>query len=61
VRHVWLHEGKVVEGITLRLGSSNWRTQSAKTLYSEGSWAVEARDADGTVLARDEFVSTPRR
>ena len=61
VRHVWLHEGKVVEGITLTLGSSNWRTQSAKTLYSTGRWAVEARDADGAVLARTEFTSRPAR
>jgi hypothetical protein len=58
IRHVWLHEGRVIDATTLRIGGSNWRTQSAKTLYSEGSWAVEARDEAGRVLARSEIVAT---
>jgi hypothetical protein len=58
IRHVWLHEGNVVEGIRLRVGSARWRTQSSKTLYSTGRWAVEARDEAGSVLARSEFTAT---
>ncbi len=56
IDHVWLHEGAEAARITLSIGGSRWRTQSAKTLRSAGAWAVEARDAAGRVLARSEFV-----
>jgi len=58
VRHVWLHEGRTAGSVDLPVGSSSWRTQSRWTLTggSAGRWAVEARDAEGRVLARDEFV-----
>lgn len=56
IRHVWIREGRVVESIGLELGGSHWRTQSRKILWGRGSWAVEARDASGTVLARSEFA-----
>jgi len=59
VRHVWIHDGRVVERITLQIGSPNWRTQSAKKIYREGRWAVEARDPSGNVLARSEFDCVP--
>jgi hypothetical protein len=55
IHHVWLHEGVEAARITLSIGGSRWRTQSAKTLRSAGAWAVEARDAAGRVLARTEF------
>jgi transcriptional regulator with XRE-family HTH domain len=55
IRHVWLHEGSAVQSIRLDLGGPHWRTFSQKTLWGEGSWAVEARDADGNVLARSTF------
>jgi len=62
IRHAWLHEGREVSGVTLALGGSSWRTQSAKTLNpgSVGNWAVEARDDSGRVLARREFLCVPR-
>jgi cytoskeleton protein RodZ len=58
IRHVWIHEGNEAATVELKLGGAHWRTQSAKTLRpgSVGSWAVEARDAAGHVLARREFV-----
>jgi transcriptional regulator with XRE-family HTH domain len=56
VRHVWLYEGKVEQSITLRLGARDYRTHSNKTLGHAGAWAVEARDAQGAVLARVEFT-----
>lgn len=56
IRHVWLHEGSVVETIKLRIGASHWRTHSFKTPYAEGDWAVEVRDAAGNVLARAAFT-----
>ena len=58
IDHVWLREGVEAVRISLRVGGSRWRTQSAKMLRagSAGDWAVEARDATGHVLARREFV-----
>jgi hypothetical protein len=59
VRHVWLHEGRAVQTIELELGGPHWRTFSRKTLRDIGSWAVEARDAEGRVLARAGFTCAP--
>lgn len=58
IDHVWLHKGEEAARIPLKLGGARWRTHSAKTLHpgTAGDWAVEARDADGRVLARREFV-----
>jgi transcriptional regulator with XRE-family HTH domain len=56
IRHVWIHEKGVVQTIDLELGGSHWRTHSSKTLWGRGTWAVEARDAAGRVLARAEFT-----
>ena len=62
IRHVWLQGGR--ERLTVELGvdGSPWRTYSTKTLHpgSVGSWAVEARDRDGQVLARQAFECDPR-
>jgi cytoskeletal protein RodZ len=57
IQHVWLHDGKPVGTIELRLGGNHWRTQSKWTMRpgSAGSWSVEARAADGRVLATAEF------
>jgi cytoskeletal protein RodZ len=55
IRHVWLHEGRVVQTIELELGGSHWRTYSRKTLWYTGHWSVEVQDAAGRVLARSEF------
>ena len=61
VRHVWLYEGRIEQTITLRVGGPDWRTHSNKTLGSAGSWAVEARDEAGGVLARAAFTCGPAR
>jgi hypothetical protein len=47
--------------VELRIGGAHWRTQSRRTLRpgSAGQWAVEARDATGTVLARTDFTCDP--
>lgn len=57
IDHVWLEGGREATRISLRIGGSPWRTYSAKVLRagSSGDWAVEARDAEGRVLARREF------
>jgi len=61
VHHVWLKDGEEMLQVGLSIGGSHWRTYSHKTLHpgSAGSWTVEVRDADGQVLARDEFTCTP--
>jgi hypothetical protein len=61
ITHVWMREGREVHSIALELGGSHWRTWSSKTLHpgSVGAWAVEARDAEGSVLAREEFRCVP--
>ena len=59
IRHVWLHQGRVQQTITLKLGGADWRTHSRKTLYLTGAWAVEARDEQGSVLARVELLCEP--
>jgi hypothetical protein len=59
IRHVWLRDGQAVQTVDLELGGSHWRTHSRKTLWGTGQWAVEARDREGRILARSEFVCVP--
>ena len=61
IRHVWIHEGRAKGTIELNVGGSHWRTQSRWSMRpgTAGAWAVEARDADGRVLARAEFTCRP--
>jgi hypothetical protein len=60
IDHVWMRDGEEVVVIGLAVGGSRWRTWSRKTLHpgSAGAWAVEARDRDGNVLARETFACT---
>ncbi len=62
VRHVWIRDGRVARSAELSIGGSRWRTYSRMflPLGAVGSWTVEARDASGTVLARAEFLVSPR-
>ena len=57
IRHVWKWRGRRMQTIALRVGSSQWRTFSTKTLNSAGVWTVEAHDTSGAVLASAEFVA----
>ena len=58
IAHVWLRDGEEMLTVGLAIGGPHWRTWSNKTLHpgSAGAWAVEARDPEGRVLARDEFT-----
>jgi len=58
IHHVWLHEGRGIARIPLHIGGSPWRTFSRRPLPqgSAGRWTAEARDVDGRLLARQEFV-----
>lgn len=55
IDHVWFRDGALVGATSLPVGSEDWRTQSRRRLDPPGAWAVEARDAEGHVLARHEF------
>jgi transcriptional regulator with XRE-family HTH domain len=61
IRHVWFHEDRAVMRADLEIGGPHWRTYSQLLLpgASTGRWAVEARTAEGRLLARDEFVCVP--
>jgi cytoskeletal protein RodZ len=61
IRHVWIHEGREVVRVPLRIGAARWRTHSFKSLHpgSAGGWVVEARDEAGRVLARASFRCSP--
>jgi transcriptional regulator with XRE-family HTH domain len=58
IHHYWLHEGRPVMRTDLPIRATHWRTFSRYTLPdgSSGSWVVEARDGEGRVLARAEFL-----
>jgi len=60
IRHVWIYEGRAQQSIRLRVGADDWRTHSNKTLLKPGAWTVEARDADGRVLASAALTCAPR-
>jgi hypothetical protein len=55
-RHVWSHDGSVIGTTTLAIGGPHWRTYSRRTLNGSGTWAVEAQDENGHVLARETFA-----
>jgi cytoskeletal protein RodZ len=57
INHVWLHDGREMLSVPLRLGGPRWRTQSYKNLHPglTGQWTVEARDGAGNVLASRTF------
>ena len=55
IDHVWFRDGTLVGAASLAVGSPDWRTQSRRLLDPSGVWVVEARDAEGHVLARHEF------
>jgi hypothetical protein len=58
IRHVWLHGGRAVAVAELNVNAANWRTQSRRPLPagSTGDWTVEARDAEGHVIASVGFT-----
>ncbi len=59
IDHVWFRDGTLVGAASLMVGSPDWRTQSRRLLDPSGVWVVEARDAEGHVLARHEFQAAP--
>lgn len=57
LNYVWLHEGKEIARVRVRVGSNRWRSYSSKNLNQAmtGSWRVELRDGEDRLLAAAEF------
>lgn len=58
ITHVWLHEGKEVAKVELKLGGSPWRTWSSKTIPASwtGNWEVKVLGPDGAELKTATFT-----
>jgi hypothetical protein len=56
--HNWYFGEKLLTGISLHIGSDNWRTYSAKTILPEykGEWKVEIVLPDGRLLKKIYFM-----
>jgi transcriptional regulator with XRE-family HTH domain len=61
IRQVWFEDGRAVMRADLEVGGPHWRTYSRLGLPrgAAGAWAVEARDPEGRLLARQEFLCVP--
>ncbi|MFD2096055.1 DUF2914 domain-containing protein [Corallincola platygyrae] len=57
VTHFWLHKGKVVAKVPLKIKGDRWRTYSSKYLpvSQSGEWRVEVRDEQNNLLAYQLF------
>jgi hypothetical protein len=61
IEHRWYHDDRLVQRVDLRVSantSAGYRTFSRQTVSREraGSWRVELRAADGTLLSGQSFV-----
>lgn len=58
VIHRWEFNGKVVLEVPIKVGTSRWRTYSAKTLFPSwiGEWKVSVIDAAGGTLSVNTFT-----
>jgi hypothetical protein len=59
VHHIYHHAGRVVSDVTLKVGSSHWRTWSFHSLSGQlhiGPWYVDITTEDGLVMRRLHFV-----
>jgi DUF2914 family protein len=58
VTHAWYHDGQPKARVELRIGSSDWRTWSSKTILPAwtGNWEVKVLDDSGKVLATSGFA-----
>lgn len=57
ITHRWFLNGKLEAEVTLKIGSSRWRTYSSKNLVSihKGNWQVDVVDQQNKVLASAKF------
>jgi hypothetical protein len=53
----WLHEGKKVAAVRIRVADNRWRSHSSKYIEAEktGVWSVQLRNAEGALLAQADF------
>lgn len=58
IYHVWYYQDEEKARVSLQVRSNNWRTWSSKSILSSwtGPWRVMIEDADGNVLATENFT-----
>lgn len=58
ISHVWYLNGEEKASVDLSIRGKTWRTWSSKRIPKEwaGTWRVEVKAADGSVLMSKEFV-----
>ncbi len=54
----WLHEGKKLAAVRVRVADERWRSHSSKYIEAEktGAWTVQLRNAKGALLAQADFT-----
>jgi hypothetical protein len=63
VEHRWYRNGRLHQAVSLRIAATRagYRTYSRMTVSPArtGTWRVDARAADGTVIASEQFTVGP--
>lgn len=56
-KYVWLHGGKHIATVSVRVGSNRWRSYSSKLIKQSmsGAWRVELQDGKGRLMASADF------
>jgi hypothetical protein len=54
----WLHSGKLIADVKIKVRSNSWRSHASKYLNNQmrGNWRVELKTSEGELLAFTEFV-----
>lgn len=54
----WLHSGKLIADVKVKVRSNSWRSHASKYVNSQmrGNWRVELKSSEGELLAFTEFV-----
>lgn len=57
LKYVWLHDGKQVAKVRVKIRGDRWRSYSNKIINQSmsGAWRVELQDGDGRLLASADF------
>ena len=57
LNYVWLHEGKQIARVPVKVGGDRWRSYSSKVINQSmrGAWRVELQDREGSLMASTDF------
>ena len=56
-KYVWLHGGKRIVTVPVKVGGNRWRSYSSKVINQSmsGAWRVELQDGEGRLMASADF------